>query len=248
MVLFNNYKGEVEMGQDTLNLGEILKMILRHIKLIVLTTIVSAAIFFSYAYFFVVPTYVSSGIIQIQNTDNYISSANTAKEGDTKIYVSDIQASADLAKNCVLLFSIDTGMRETLNGASLSIEQVNESQFLRVSVVSSNNETLQALTDDVLHKSSEIFKTTFNGAGRADIKSSASVAVPTNKNAVLKTTFIGILIGLIIGAIIAVIREFMDSTIKPDDDLYERYKVNVLAEILDFDTVTKKGKSGRGGR
>lgn len=236
------------MEQDTINLSEIFKMILRHIKLIIVTTVIAAAAFFTYAYFFVAPTYVSRGIIQIQNTDNYISSANTAKEGDRKIYVSDIQASADLAKNCALLFEIDADMLKLVEDAELNIEQVDESQFLKFTVVSEDKNTVQALTDSVLQKSSEIFKDTFNGAGKADIQSHASPPLPTDKNKVLKLTLLGIIVGILLGAAIAIIREFMDSTIKPDDDLYERYNINVFAEILDFDAVSKKGKGNRGGR
>lgn len=236
------------MEQDTINLSEIFKMILRHIKLVIVTTVIAAAVFFTYAYFFVVPTYFSSGIIQIQNTDNYISSANTAKEGDRKIYVSDLQASADLAKNCARLFEIDADMLKLVEDAKLNIEQVDESQFLKFTVVSKDKNTVQALTDSVLQKSSEIFKDTYNGAGKAEIQSQASPPLPTDKNRVLKFTLLGIIAGILLGAAIAIIREFMDSTIKPDDDLYERYDINVFAEILDFDAVSKKGKGNRGGR
>jgi len=45
----------------------------------------------------------------------------------------------------------------------------------------------------------------------------------------------GFLVGLILALGIAFLIEIVDTTIKPDDDLYAIYDIPVFAEIVDFE-------------
>ena len=51
-----------------------------------------------------------------------------------------------------------------------------------------------------------------------------------------KNTLIGAAIGLVLACVISILLELIDTTIKPDEDLSEIYKVPVFAEIPDFET------------
>lgn len=236
------------MEQDTIKISALIQMVLRHTKMIIIMAIVFAALFFSYAYFFVQPTYTSTGIVIIQNTNNYISSAQNAKENDKKIYTSDMSASASLAENCAMLFKLDSGIVEIADGAEFEILQVEESQFLSFEVISEDADTIQGVVTDMMNRAVEVFKEQFGGAGKIEIKSQASSPDVASGKGVVSLTLLGILAGLFLGVVVALIIEFSDSTIKPDDDLYDRYKVPVFAEIIDFDSVSKSryGHSSRG--
>jgi capsular polysaccharide biosynthesis protein len=52
----------------------------------------------------------------------------------------------------------------------------------------------------------------------------------------LKNTLIGAAIGLVLACVISILLELIDTTIKPDEDLSEIYKVPVFAEIPDFES------------
>ena len=52
----------------------------------------------------------------------------------------------------------------------------------------------------------------------------------------MRYLLIGLAIGLVVSLIISFLLEIIDTTIKPDDDLYKQYEIPVFAEIIDFET------------
>ena len=46
---------------------------------------------------------------------------------------------------------------------------------------------------------------------------------------------VGLFGGIAIGCLLAFFLELIDTTIKPDDDLFKMYKIPVFAEVVDFE-------------
>lgn len=219
----------------------IFKMLLRHFRLILILAVVGAIIGFGYAYFLVTPTYSSSGVMLIQNT-NYDDTATAASEGATqpvKIYSSDFSSSATLAKNCSILFTTDPGMKEIIAGNSLNIVSIDETSFLRVTITSRSRTVAKEVVNKVLVEAENLYKETFP-AGRLKIISYGSETAYASTQGIKEKTIIGIIIGIVLACVIAFILELIDSTIKPDDDLYTKYGIPVFAEIIDFDNISKE--------
>lgn len=229
------------MTQD-ITISVILHMILRHIKLIVWFVLVGAVVMFCYSYFFVVPTYSSSGIILIQNTDDYLTQTTNPNSSTTtkKIYVSDISSSATLAQHCSILFSIDAGMKKILNENQLNIESIEETNFLKFTVISTNKSSVKAIAQEAMQEAVKVYIDTYNGAGKISIKSEASSPVYASTTNIKNNTLVGASIGLLIALILAMILELIDSSIKSDDDLYKKYGIPVFAEIIDLESAKRE--------
>lgn len=214
----------------------ILKIIGRHLKLILILALLGLVLSFSYAYFLETPVYSSSGIVLVQNTSaNYIVNDDGTTQPQ-KILGSDFASSAVLAKNCSILFQNDPNMKSLIKDTKLSIESIEDTNFLKIKITSDSRSKSEKTLNDALDEAIVLFNETFS-AGEIKIIDYASPATYASASSVRNKTILGGLIGLFLGIGIAMIYEISDSTIKPYDDLYDKYGLPVFAEILDLDNV-----------
>ena len=128
----------------------------------------------------------------------------------------------------------------------MEITQVDESNFLTITMNSSNPQTASDTCNAVVNriagtkKESGLFDEIFSAGGVTAVKFSSvptSSIAPNLKNYALY----GAAAGLIISFICSFIMEIIDTTVKNDDDLFKMYKIPVFGEILDFE---QKGERG----
>lgn len=217
---------------------KIIEMLLRHVKLIILISVLVTLIAYAYSSFFVTPIYSSSSLIYIQNYDqDDISTQATSyyNSSDSKVNTGDIQQSATLAGHCVVMFNNLPEMTSLMSGASVSIKQVDESPFISFNVSSSNAQQAANVANQLADQAPVTFSKLFENKGRVDtIRSAVPAATPSSPN-IGQNTLYGFVIGLIIGVLLAFFLEIIDTTLKPGDDLAKLYGLPVFAEIVDFD-------------
>ena len=219
-----------------LTIGDLLKMMLQHIRLIIILTLVGTLLAFLYVTYLVTPIYSTSALILVQNGSTFESaySSSSSLNGD-KVNTSDITSSVMLANTCSTLFTVDPDMKSLISGAKVSISAVEDSYFLRITSSSADPHTAANIANLVANTAPSVFKKYFGDAGKVDTVDEAYVpSVPSSPNK-MRYTMMGFIIGLVLSLIISFLLEIIDTTIKPGDDLYKQYEIPVFAEIVDFE-------------
>ena len=219
-----------------ITIGDLLKMFLQHIRLIIILTLAGTVLAFLYVTYMVTPIYSTSALILVQNGSTFESAYNSSSSlnGD-KVNTSDITSSVMLANTCSTLFTVDPDMKSLISGASVSISAVEDSYFLRITSSSADPHTAANIANLVANTAPSVFKKYFGDAGKVDTVDEAYVpSVPSSPNK-MRYTIIGFLAGFVLSLIISFLLEIVDTTIKPGDDLYKQYEIPVFAEIVDFE-------------
>ena len=220
-----------------ITIGDLLKIFLQHIKLIIIVTLAGAVLAFLYVTYMVTPMYSTSALIMVQNGNSFEASisSNTQSISGEKVNMSDISQSQTLANTCATLFTVDPDMKSIISGASISIKVVENSYFLRISSTSSDPHTAANIANLVANTAPQVFKKYFGDAGKVDTVEEASVPSSPSSPNKMRYVLIGLLVGLAVSLVISFLLEIIDTTIKPGDDLYKLYDIPVFAEIIDFE-------------
>lgn len=222
-----------------ITIGDLLKIFLQHIKLIIIVTLLGGILAFIYVTYFVTPMYSTSSLILVQNGSTFESDISSNGNNKTlngeKVNTNDITSSQMLANTCSTLFTVDPDMKSIISGATISISVVEESYFLRISSTSSDPHTAANIANLVANTAPQVFKKYFGDAGKVDTVEEANVpSSPSSPNR-SRYVLIGLLAGLVLSLVISFLLEIIDTTIKPGDDLYKMYEIPVFAEIVDFE-------------
>lgn len=222
-----------------ISIGDLLKIFLQHIKLIIIVTLLGGLLAFLYVTYLVTPMYSTSALILVQNGNTFesdINAANNSSLNGEKVNTNDITSSQMLANTCSTLFTVDPDMKSIISGASISISVVEDSYFLRISSTSSDPHTAANIANLVANTAPQVFKKYFGDAGKVDTVEEANVPSSPSSPNKPRYVLIGLLAGLVLSLVISFLLEIIDTTIKPGDDLYKIYDIPVFAEIVDFET------------
>lgn len=211
---------------------KIISMILRHVKLIILVVILTTLVTFGYSKFFITPTYSTSALIIVSNYDEDATVPTSNPTGKTDI--SNISASAILAKQCVTLFSNVPDMVNLMNGAYVNFTQVDEANFIQISATSANAQQAANVANQLAEAAPVCFGKYFDNGKVEIVRSATAPGAPSSPN-ITQNTLYGIVIGMILGVLLAFFIEIIDTTIKSGDDLAKTYNIPVFAEIVDFE-------------
>lgn len=231
--LSQNFKELIQLRDITIN--DILKMILAHIKLIVIVSVVAALGAYIYADNFIPKRYSSSSMICIKYT-GVQNQESTADGEDTKVSSGTINASASLAANVSTIFRYSDEMLDIIPpGYSVTISSVNETNVLSITVTGRDGQVCADTANAIRNASPEVFEKYYYGGEAVPFSRPASVPSVHSSPDETRYALFGFIGGLIVSVLIAIIIEVIDTTIKPDDDLYKIYDVPVFAEIIDFE-------------
>ena len=234
-----------------ITIQKILAILLHRIGFILAATAVMALLFFMYTSIVITPRYSTSAMIFIQNYDkakasnssNQTSSdsggnsnSNTSNnQVAKKIFSSDISGSSALANICVTLFQNTDEITQLYDGCSVNMT-VNENTFyVTISVDGTDPVQCANVANQISEQCINVYPKYFDYGQIGIIRTAKEPSAPYSPDK-LKNTLIGAAIGLVLACVISILLELIDTTIKPDEDLSEIYKVPVFAEIPDFET------------
>ncbi len=217
-----------------ITINDILKMVLAHIKLIVIVSLIAFLGAYIYADNFIPKKYSASSMICIRY-DGTMDSEGSGGDG-TQMNSGAVTTSTNLANNCAVIFSNSKEVKDIVpNGYTISIASVNESNILSLTVTGSDGQTCAKTANTIANASPEIFSKYYYG-GTAMPFGNEAVTPPRHSSPnETRYAIFGLIGGLVISILVAIIIEIVDTTIKPDDDLYKIYEVPVFAEIIDFE-------------
>ena len=228
-----------------ITINDILKMIIAHIKLIIIVSVIAALGAYIYADNFIPKRYSSSSMICIK----YIGTTEGTTGEDTKFSSGTINPSTSLADHCAVIFTYSEEIREIIPGGyTVTIRPVNESNVLSIAVSGRDGQVCADTANAIRNAAPVVFDKYYSGGEAVPFGYAASVPGQHSSPDETRYALIGFVAGLIISVLISIIIEIIDTTIKPGDDLFKSYSVPVFAEIVDFDSDTSAKKKGGAGR
>lgn len=216
----------------------ILKMIVSHIKLIIIVSVCTALCAYIYADNFIPKRYSSTSMICVK-----YGTADLTTDTENKMSAGTVSPSTILAENCALIFRYADEMRSVIPaGYSVSISPISESNVLAITVVGGEAVKCAETANAVRDKAPEVFDTYYADGEVIPLGRDAGIPAKHSSPNETRYAFLGFIVGLIVSVLISIIIEIVDTTIKSGDDLFKMYEVPVFAEIVDFDSdgVAKK--------
>lgn len=218
-----------------ITINDILKMLLAHIKLIIIVSVVLALGAYIYADNFIQKSYSASSMICILTTPTAVLDTEDVENG--KISYNSIGSSEDLANNISTMFDYATEIKTILPaGYSLNIYPVNESNFMRITVTGADSQVCADTANAVRNAAPEVVEKYYSGGEAIPFGNPALASSSHTYPDATRYALFGFIAGLVISILISIILEVVDTTIKPSDDLYKMYEIPVFAEIVDFDS------------
>ena len=226
-----------------ITINDIFKMIIAHIKLIIIVSVIAALGAYIYADNFIPKRYSSSSMICIKIDASATDSSSGGE--DVKVSSGSITPSTTLADNVAVIFTYAVEMRSVIPaGYSVSIRPVSESNVLSISVTGKDGQVCADTANAIRNAAPEVFEKYYYGGEAVPFGYAAGVPGTHSSPDETRYAMLGFIAGLIISVLISIIIEIIDTTIKPGDDLFKSYGVPVFAEIIDFDSDSSAKKKG----
>lgn len=225
--------------EKEIDLKMLWRIMIKHYKLIAGITVGCTLVTVLATVLFMTPKYKSDVLLYVENKQSDSESLN----------INDITAAQKLVNTSVIIFQNDVVLQKVMDSLELyyemddfkemiSLSSVNSTEVLKIEVTSTDPQEaadIANLLSDV--GSSEFLRIVKSGS--IELVSPATAAdKPSSPNLKLNLA-IGLIAGLILSFLFVLVMEMLDTTVKPEDDLYKIYNIPVFAEVMDFDS---KGK------
>ena len=226
------------LNKTELNLIEIINMMLRRWWLILMLVLTGAIIAFMYTDFFMVPLYKTDGSLYVNCETETVELDETASAGKLNSNSRLAETYVEILKRRSFLTGVaaDMGNKYTykqLNGM-ISIEPVNETELLEISVTGTNPEEIADILTSILTRAEEELIRVVNAGSVVLVDSPEVPEHPFSPNKVTNT-IIGAVIGLVLSVIAILWLEIFDTKIKNPDHIKIIYEEPLLGEIPSLD-------------
>ena len=244
-----------EADEEYIDLGQVVRVLWKHVVLILLVGILFAALLFSFARFFVTPKYEANALFYVNNSTFSLSSA-------VRISTGELSAASDLVETYLAILQSRSNMEQVLEQSKvqytyeqlremIDAKAVNSTGLFQITVTSTNPEEARAIANTIAAILPDKI---------SDIVANSSVEVvdyavtPHTRvsPSYIKYAAVGLLFGMILCSGIILLTDFMDDVIHDEDYLLQNYQVPVLATIPDLTAKTPKkygyyGSASNGG-
>lgn len=233
---------------DSFDLISILNIFFKHFKLILFFSILSAVAAYAFADRVIPKKYTSSVQLYVENK-----SAST-----DQLSSSDITVAQQLVDTCSIIFTSDSVIDQLADDSNIDYDAEELSDMILVGAVNNTEIMRITITTDEASKSqyiatkmrdiciSEYERVISTGTITAVDKPKES-SKPSSPNAV-NYAILGFIAGFAIIYIIMVARQFLDTRVRPDDNLAAIYDIPVFAEIMDFENKNTNSYSASYGK
>lgn len=220
------------MNESTFNLYEILYIIKKHLKLILLITTFVILVSSILNFFIIKPKFESSTKLFIgkdENSDNQIFYDNN----DVMMYQKLMKTYSELLKSSDLISSaLNTNDRnqinETLNNLSVNISE--DSQILTIVFKGNNPQTVLDTTNSITN---EFIKDSNRLIPNSNIQIIQKAQIPINPISPKKfqNVFLSIILGIFISSLCIILIEYFDDTFKSRENLEKTTLIPIIGSI-----------------
>jgi len=238
--------------EETINLKDLFQTLKKRIFLIISITILAMIASGIVSYFLITPEYKSSTQILVNQSKTDETTFYNTNEVQTNIQL--ISTYSVILKSAAILNAVKSELNLDMSVSQLNnkinVESVQNSQIMTVSVVDSD----PILALKIANKTAEVFEKEIKNIMSVDNVTILPLAddqenqSPVSPNPTLNIT-VAAVIGLLIGVGLAFFLEFMDNTIKTEQDIERLLEIPVLGAITtideNFDTKLRNTVNGR---
>lgn len=236
-------------AENTIDLKALFLTILKHIKFIILVTLIGAIGALTLTKFFITEKYTSTAQIYVDPRSNTTS--------ESQLSYNDLTAAEKLVNTCQILFTGDRMAEcviEDLDNkygkegftipeikSMITVEAATTgTSVMNIKVTSTDGELSAIIANIIRERAAEVYKEIVEGGVVKTVNEAMVPTQPSSPN-LLKNTLIGFALGLFLSCAVVIIAELVDTKIKPTDDLMQMYGIPLFAEIMDFETNVKGG-------
>ena len=243
----NQTNNPVENPEIEIDLMHLLKVLWQRKWIILICTILIGAIALGYAYFFVKPEYQAKAMMYVNNS--------TVSIGGTSVSISPSELSA--AKSLLNIYLIilqsrttldqviqDSGLNYTYAQMSKMVKasSVNSTEVFQIVATCNNPGDAKLIVDTIVKILPDRVADIVDGSS---VRLVDHAVYPTSRSAPSYSRYlmIGLLIGFVLSCALFILIDLLDTTIRDEDYLFQRYNIPVLAVVPD---ATETGKSSYG--
>ncbi|MFP9130278.1 YveK family protein [Niallia sp. BSM11] len=237
--------------EETFSIKQLMYTLKKRLFLIFSITLITMIITGVISYFFITPEYKSSTQILVNQTkdDQTLYNYNEVQTNIQLISTySVILKSAAILNNVKSELNLDISVAELNN--KISVENAQNSQIMTVSVTDSDPK----IALDIANKTAEVFEKEIKSIMSVDNVTILPLAdnqenqSPVSPNPPLNIA-ISAFVGLLVGIGLAILLEFLDNTIKTEQDIETLLELPVLGAITtidqNFDAKIRSSSNGR---
>lgn len=221
--------------EEEISLVELFGILKKHIRVVILTTVLTAVIAAIYTFFLVTPKYQSSTEMLVSHSSDSTTQNVTQQDINTSIQL--INTYSDIIRNNVILdpvieeLNLDMTPKELRE--NISVQTENNSQVFSIQV--QNENPYQA--SEIANTTADFFQEEIYEIMNVDNVTVISSAVP-NVNPVSPNNLLNIIIGVLLGGMIGVgiifVYELTDNTVKSADYVEEATGWPSLGQVTVF--------------
>ena len=238
---------EIEKNQHEeleIDLGRIFRAVMNRVWLVIIASVLCAAMAFGYTYQFITPQYQSAAMFYVNN--------NSFSVGDASLSISsgDLVTSRGLVDSYIVILKTRETLNEVIDYADLdltygqvsgmiSASAVNETEIFRVVVTNPDPYEAEKIANAIAYILPKRISNIIDGTS-AKIVDSAVVPAGPSSPSFTRNTMIGFLLGFLLAAGIIALKEIFNTTIRTEEDIEQVCAHPVLSAVPNMQSGGKK--------
>lgn len=223
--------------KEEINLVKILEIILRLWWFVLVFALIAGVVAFSISSFLMTPQYTSVARV-------YVDGGAQKAAGSGTTY-NELTTNTRLVSTYIEVLCGDTYLNSIAKKAdyktsgsqikgNITMNSANETEILEIKYSDISPEKAQDILQLILDNAQKEINRIISGC-QVNVVDNASLPTSTSSPNIKQNTFIGIFIGMVLGIAVIFIRELLDTRIKDEDDLKNKYNIPVLGVIPNLD-------------
>lgn len=241
------------VGEYTIDLGELLGIFMRRIKLIILLTLAFGLIAFLVSRFFITPKYTAQTSLYVNNTRKTV--VDSVNSSDLAASYSLVLTYVEMIKSRKVLSEVSDIINDMYGDKlkvpleyddlekTISASSKNETEILAVYVTTSDPQLSMDIANTIAQVAPDKIKDFVEASSVKVIDQAILPDEPSSPN-VMRNTAIGLFVGLVLGLGLVFCLEMFDTRVKSEDDLERAFEYPIIGVIPKIDEDTEEKKSG----
>lgn len=228
-----------------IDLQRLVNAVLKRLWVIIIASIVGAAVALFGTLLLISPKYESSAMFYVNNSNISV--------GDVSVSMSsgDLSTSRGLVKSYIVILNTRETLKDVIDYADvdltvgelsgmISAASVDNTEIFKVTVTSPDPNEAQQVANAIAYILPKRIGTIIEGTSAQIVDSAVAAANPSSPS-YTNNTLIGFALGLLLSVAIIVLRELFDITIRTEEDIAMACPHPVLAAVPDMEAQSKGG-------
>lgn len=243
----NNFSPEQTRELD---LSRLMKAVWSRAWIVALASIVCMVITFLITFFLITPEYEAHAMFYVNN------SSISVGEASLSLSSSDITASKSLVDTYIVILDTWETQKDVIDyaGVDLTCERfkemvtssaVNDTEVFRVTITSTDPAEAEKLANAVAYILPKRIGSIVEGTSAQIVSSARTPSKPSSPNYIVNS-LVGFILGFVLSVGIIALAEWLDITIRTEEDVLQCSNLPLLAKVPDMATKTKSSQRGYG--